>query len=99
MMTESQQENTTRLAIAQSLAEALLESGQLSEVEAGLQSNGLHLNLPPNPSLEQASSSLASLLERNPELVPVEKWNQLPEDRQVEWGTEQLNLAGAGSGE
>jgi hypothetical protein len=88
-----------RHAIAAVLAEALLESSQLSTLESGLADQGLYLNLPSKPTLSETEAALEALLDRNPELVPVKEfWSKPAEDR-IEWATDRLTDATVGGGD
>ncbi len=80
------------------MAEALLESGQLSTVKSGLAEQGIHLNLPSKPTLSEATDALEAMLSRNPEIVPEDKFLALPtEERRAEWATDQLSAAATAS--
>ena len=96
-MSNASDQSSKRRVIAETLAEALLDSGQLSQVESDLQAQGVHLNLSSDPSISEVESALENLLGRNPEIVPAEKFFRLPTDDRAEWATDQLNIATSGA--
>jgi hypothetical protein len=91
MNDESPSDRETRSEIAQNLAETLLAFGEPSAVrqlERDLENAGLKVSLPEKDE-EELASVLETVLEDYPELVSLERYREVTEDK-GEWALEAI---------